>query len=175
MRGHAFPGTSPSRLCLCSAAARRSLVSFRVIDVWPDFVPLAECAINDSAPSLGSTRPSTRGGYAPLHADRGQHPRRPLAPPDAPDPAAPVESGEAAAHLMGRITAEVRALLQERQDRQKAELDAHRRDVQFAVGDEVLLDTGHTPLPPRSLLSPRVGSDGPPQGARPHGASYLPP
>ena len=51
--------------------------------------------------------------------------------------------------------AEVRALLQERQDRRKAELDAHRRDVQFAVGDEVLLDTEHTQLPSRSLLSPR--------------------
>jgi hypothetical protein len=56
---------------------------------------------------------------------------------------------------MGRITTEVRALLQERQDWRKAELDAHRRDVRFAVGDEVLLDTEHAPLPSRSLLSPR--------------------
>ena len=56
---------------------------------------------------------------------------------------------------MGRVTEEVRALLQERQDRRKAELDAHRRDVRFAVGDEVLLDTEHAPLPSRSLLSPR--------------------
>ena len=56
---------------------------------------------------------------------------------------------------MGRVTAEVRALSQERQDRRKAELDAARRDVKFAVGDEVLLDTEHTPLPSRSLLSPR--------------------
>ena len=56
---------------------------------------------------------------------------------------------------MGRVTAEVRALLQERQDRHKAELDATRRDEQFAVGDEVMLDTEHTPLPSRSLLSPR--------------------
>ena len=47
----------------------------------------------------------------------------------------------------GRVTEEVLALLQERQDRRKAELDASRRDVQFAVGDEVLLDTEHTPLP----------------------------
>jgi hypothetical protein len=36
-----------------------------------------------------------------------------------------------------------------------AELDSHRRDVRFAVGDEVLLDTEHAPPPPRSLLSPR--------------------
>jgi hypothetical protein len=51
---------------------------------------------------------------------------------------------------MGRVTTEVRALLQERQDRRKVELDAHQRVVRFAVGDEVLLDTEHTPLPSRS-------------------------
>ena len=74
-----------------------------------------------------------------------------MTPSAAPDPAG---SEEAAAHL-GHVTAEVRALLQERQHRRKAELDASRRDVQIAVGDEVLLDTDHTPLPSRSLLSPR--------------------
>ena len=56
---------------------------------------------------------------------------------------------------MGRVTAEARAPSQERQDRRKAEPDAPRRDVRFAVGDEVLLDTEHTPLPSRSPLSPR--------------------
>ena len=54
-----------------------------------------------------------------------------------------------------RVMAEVRVLLQTRQDQRKAELDAHRRDVLFAVGDEVLLDTERTPLPSRSLLSLR--------------------
>ena len=56
---------------------------------------------------------------------------------------------------MGRATVEVRALLQARQDRRKAELDASRRDVQFAVGDEVLLDTEHT-LSPRWMGPFRV-------------------
>jgi hypothetical protein len=45
--------------------------------------------------------------------------------------------------------------LQVCQARRKAEFDAHRRDVRFAVGDEVLLDKEYTPLPSRSLLSPR--------------------
>ena len=108
-------------------------------DDWPALVPLVEFALNDSVSPLGS-------GYTAFYADRGQHPRRPLTPA-GPDPASPAESGEATAHLMGRVTAEVRALLQERQDRRKAALDASRRDVQFAVGDEVLLDTEHTPLP----------------------------
>ena len=43
--------------------------------------------------------------------------------------------------------------MQERQDRRKAELDASRREARSAVGDEVLRDTEHTPLPSRSLLS----------------------
>jgi hypothetical protein len=60
-----------------------------------------------------------------------------------------------AARLLEQVTGEVLALLQERQDRRKAELDAHRWDVRFAVGEEVLLDTEHTPLQSRSLLSPR--------------------
>ena len=60
---------------------------------------------------------------------------------------------------MWRVTADVRSLLQERQHMRVAELDSSRRDVQFVVGDEVLLDTEHTPLPSRSLLSPRwIGS-----------------
>jgi hypothetical protein len=117
-------------------------------DNWPELVPLVEFAINDSASPLDS-------GYTPFYADRGQHPRRPLTPPAGPDPAVPVGDGEAAAQLMSRVTTEVRALLQERQDRRKAEFDAHWRDVRFAAGDEVLLDTEHTPLPSRSLLSPR--------------------
>jgi hypothetical protein len=49
-------------------------------DDWPEFVPLAEFAINDSVSTLGS-------GYTPFYADRGQHPRRPLTPPAPPPPA----------------------------------------------------------------------------------------
>ena len=56
---------------------------------------------------------------------------------------------------MDQVTGEVRALMQARQDRRKALLDARRRDVQLSVGDEVLLDTTHTPLPSRDKLSAR--------------------
>ena len=59
---------------------------------------------------------------------------------------------------MGRVTAEARALPQELQDRRrKAELDAHRRDEPFAAGDEVLLDTEHTPPPPAVVALPAAG------------------
>ena len=55
--------------------------------------------------------------------------------------------------LMGRVTAEVQALLQARQDQCK--VDARGRNGQFAVRDEELLDTEHMQLPSRWLLSPR--------------------
>ena len=54
------------------------------------------------------------------------------------------------------ITAEVRALLQELQDRRKSELDAHRRDVQFAVGTRCC-STRSTRRFRRSSCFPRVG------------------
>ena len=99
-------------------------------DDWPTHVPLVEFAINDSA--------SDR-----LHAllrRRRPAPRRPLTLSGAPDPAG---SGEAAAQLMGRVTAQVRALLQERQDRRNKELDSRQTprgatcsSAEFAVGEE---------------------------------------
>ena len=55
---------------------------------------------------------------------------------------------------MACVTAETRTLLQERQDAQKARLNPSRRDVRFTPGDQVLLDSEHTPLPSRGLLSP---------------------
>ena len=73
---------------------------------------------------------------------------------------------------MGRVTVEVWALLQERQDRRKAELDTSRRDVQFDVEDEVFLDTEHTPLPLRLLVA---ALPAPLRGPRAHCAKHVPP
>ena len=58
---------------------------------------------------------------------------------------------------MDHVTGEVRVLLHESQALRKARMDLHRKDVQFSPGDEVLLDTAHTPLrlPSRDRLSPR--------------------
>jgi hypothetical protein len=50
---------------------------------------------------------------------------------------APAVSFEAAAHMMARVTAEVRALLREWQNQHKAH-DAQRRDVQFVIKDYFL-------------------------------------
>ena len=43
-------------------------------DNWPELTPLVEFAINYTASPLGT-------GFTPFFADRGQHPRRLLAPP----------------------------------------------------------------------------------------------
>ena len=61
------------------ADALRSFADDRGDD-WPDFTPLAEFAINDSASALVS-------GYTPFYAYRCQHPQRPLNPQASPDPA----------------------------------------------------------------------------------------
>ena len=70
-------------------------------------------------------------------------------------------------HSLGRV-AEVRALLQ---DRRKVELDAHRRShrggVQFAVGDEALLDTED------SRSAALLALDGPLQGPRAYRGPYY--
>ncbi len=48
-------------------------------DDWPGFRPLAEFVINDPASQLGSCCTLLYAG------SRGQHPSRPLTPPDVPD------------------------------------------------------------------------------------------
>ena len=73
---------------------------------------------------------------------------------------------------MDHVTGEVRALLQEHQDRRKAVLDQRRRDVTFEVGDEVLLDllTLHYL---RATSCRPAGRDGPFQGSRQDRPKYV--
>ena len=71
-------------------------------------------------------------------------PSPPLAPPDGPDPAqCPRRVCEAVAALMDRQRRRCGRCCRISADRRKTELDsdARRRDVQFAVGGEVQLDT----------------------------------
>ena len=96
-------------------------------DNWPELIPLVELAINNTAFPLGT-------GFTPFFADSGQHQRCPLAPPTS-GTAPEARGGEAVALLMGSVTAETCALLQEWQDAWKAHLDPRRRDVRFAQGN----------------------------------------
>ena len=128
-------------------------------DNWQELTQLVEFTINNTASPLST-------GFTPFFADCCQHPRCPLAPPTS-GTAQEARGCEAVALLMGSVTTETRALLQERQDARKARLDPRRRDVRFAPGDQVLLDSERTPLPSRGLLTPLgwpvhcAGSNGP--------------
>ncbi len=66
------------------------------------------------------------------------------------------QSGGALAQHMSLVKGEAQDLMKESQLARKARLDPHRSDVRFKPGEEVLLDTTHTPLPSRDKLSPRV-------------------
>ncbi len=58
----------------------------------------------------------------------------------------------------------------------RREVDAHRRDVKPAAGDEVLLDTQHSPPPSESLAVAAVPTiDGAVPCLRLHGTQHLPP
>jgi len=137
----------------------RSFVSERQDD-WPALLPLVEFAINDCASPCARGMPRSTPTAVNIRADLFRHL---WTRPQAPSPAALLS----VAQLMDHVTGEKRALLQEyqdrrkaallqeHQDRRKAALDQRRRDVAFEVGDEVLLDTTHTPLPSRDKLSAR--------------------
>ena len=90
------------------------------------FVPLVEFAINYSASPLCSW-------YTPFFADldRCMHPRRHRRGHRGPDGARDDQGAGAASGAAGQGTRRGYA---------------HRRDVHFAVGDEVFFDTEHAPV-----------------------------
>ena len=97
---------------------------------WDKWLPLAEFAYNNSR------QDST--GYSPFFLNFGRHPRLPHTP---------VTTGvrnQSAAELASQLDAYVknaRSLLDAAQQRQKRYADQRRREVVFAVGDQVMLDT----------------------------------
>lgn len=97
---------------------------------WDRWLPLAEFAYNNSR------QDST--GYSPFFLNFGRHPRLPRTP---------VVTGvrnQSAAALATRLDEHVKqakSLLEAAQQRQKHYADKKRREVVFAVGDQVMLDT----------------------------------
>ena len=115
-------------------------------DNWPELTPLVEFLINNTASSFGI-------GFTPFFADLCQHPCCPLAHQTS--GTAPEARGvEAVALLTASVSAETRTLLQEQQDTLKACLDPLQWDVRFALGNQVLQYSKHTPLSSSWLLSP---------------------
>ena len=101
---------------------------------WVLHLPCAEFAINDSV--------SASTGHTPFFLNYGEHPRNPLLgePPKASN-AAP--DAVAYTEAIADAVRTAKQLLKAAQDRQKSHADTRRRDVQFAAGQQVLLNTKH--------------------------------
>ena len=86
----------------------REALSAFVNNNWDELIPLVEFALNNSVSVLGCS-------YTPFFMDRGQHPRRPMAPPGEAGASAS-SVGEDLALLMDHVTGEVHCLLHEVQE-----------------------------------------------------------
>ena len=131
------------------------------MDNWDELLPLCEFAINNSK------HESTK--FTPFYLNSGQHPLNPLTI---------VRPGDRRSRLSGRrgnsrlpaVEAFVKNIseavhqakvnLKQAQDRQKAYADTHRKDVEFHIGDRVLLRTKNLNIKapgPRKLFPKYIG------------------
>ena len=101
---------------------------------WDTLLPVLEFAVNNTwQESIGNT---------PFFLNYGRHPRTPAAL------VLPSENPAAEQFVTSRQEAldKAKSSLEAAQQRYKAYADGHLRDVQFAVGDKVLLSTQNIPL-----------------------------
>ena len=113
---------------------------------WEKLLPCVEFAINDS--KSGST------GQTPFMVNYGEHPRGPTEA-GAQRPVGTCPAAVSYTHAINEVVRDARAALEAAQARQKAASDKHRRDVAFAVGDQVLLSAKNLRLPGPSKMRPR--------------------
>jgi hypothetical protein len=110
---------------------------------WDLWLPMVEFAINNSwHSSINNT---------PFFLNYGRHPRSPtefmlLAAKRGREPDDKVPAVKAMIQNMHEAVAEAKGCLQAAQQRQKAYADTKRRDVEFEVGDQVLLSTKNLTL-----------------------------
>jgi len=110
---------------------------------WDTWLPMVEFAINNSwHSSIKNT---------PFFLNYGRHPRSPTefvlqAAKRGREPDDHVPAVKDMIQNMHDAIAEAKRCLQAAQQRQKAYADMHRRDVQFTVGDQVLLSTKNLTL-----------------------------
>ena len=115
---------------------------------WDSWLPMIEFAINDSWHSSINN--------APFFLNFGRHPRSPtefvlLAAKRGREPDDRVPAVKSMIQNMHDAISDARHCLHAAQQRQKAYADIRRRDVEFKVGDQVLLST-------RNLTMKMVGS-----------------
>jgi hypothetical protein len=124
-------------------------------DDWDQHLTAVEFAYNDSV-QLSS-------GHTPFYLNYGQHPSTPLAltsPTGRDVPVSGHADVDAFVQRMRDAVASARAAIAESQQRQAAQANKRRRDVQFKVGDKGFLSAGHLRAPSGDLdkrkLSPKA-------------------
>jgi hypothetical protein len=113
-------------------------------DNWDELLPLAEFALNDSyQESIGTT---------PFFLTYGQHPKRPAVRTLTSAPG----SNNWVSNIDSAITS-AKSMIHAAQQRQKANVNKRRRDLQLQVGQQVLLNTKNLRLkvPGTHKLLPR--------------------
>jgi hypothetical protein len=112
----------------------RAYVSYRQDD-WDEHLTAAEIAYNNSVQA------ST--GFSPFFLNYGQHPNLPLSVAVQP---ANQSNNQSAADMLADLYADIEQAtlnLKQAQQRQATYANQHRREVEFKVGDKVLLSTAN--------------------------------
>jgi hypothetical protein len=113
---------------------------------WDKYLPMAEFAINDSF--------QTSIGMSPFYMTYGCHPSVPtrLAEPSQDNP-----DGKKFAERVHAAVNRGEQMLQNAQQKQADQANKHRRDLEFEVGDKVLLSTANIVIktPGKQKLLPR--------------------
>jgi hypothetical protein len=115
----------------------RMYIDPRMVD-WDDHLSMAEFAVNNSA------NESTK--YTPFFLNSGRHPVVPASLVERGGGARQVPSAEAFVEALEEHRARALRSLHVAQQRQKAYADKERRELDFKVGDDVLLSTRNLTL-----------------------------
>lgn len=130
----------------------RAFVNAR-LNNWSDLLPSVEFAYNSSVHA------ST--GFTPFYLNYGFHPKSPLSITTPHQAAVSTKPGSAFFQRLRDNLALATQNLQDSIAKQKSAADRHRRDIQFNVGDKVLLDssdlTFRSPIRSPKLQGRRVG------------------
>ena len=129
----------------------RHFVNKSTYDNWDEYLPLAEFAHNNAK--------SNAIGYSPFFICYGKHPRLPVQPPMQTDLPLIAQRTSAQAYMQERhaIVAHAQKAMEAARQRMAAQVDPHRQELTFQVGDLVSLKTKHLMVstPPSKQLFPK--------------------